>query len=239
MHFSIIMRGRNCQDYIKKSLKCLINQTYTNWSATIILDAPEDDSYKIAKKIVKDDDRFKLFKNKKRMGVAYNMWYGVKRSNATNGDVIAWYDADDELPPKSLKIVSKVYKKNPKIALTYGSFWRLDKKKKTKTSRPLKKNVPVRRQKWHLSHLKTCKYELFQHLPIDCLKDSWGNWFQAASDVATMVPLSELAGPDRCQHVPEITYLWNMTKHKTKGHMQKRAKDEIYKKTPLKRLEVI
>ena len=47
MYF-ILIRGRNCEKYLKTCLKSLQAQTYQNWRAMVVLDAPEDDSYQIA-----------------------------------------------------------------------------------------------------------------------------------------------------------------------------------------------
>lgn len=236
INFKVIIRGRNCKAYIHDCLNALLKQTYGNWSATIILDAPEDESYKTVKEYEKNK-QIKIFLNKKRKGVAANIYKGIKLACAEDEDVIVIYDADDELTKDALATVAKAYKNN-KILATYGSYWRFDIKRKTKTSKPYNKNKPIRKQKWHGSHLKTFKYKLYKHLPKEYLKDSNGEWYQAASDLALMIPLLELAGLDRTKHIKKCIYKWRRTPFKTRGHLQKRCKKEIYKKKPLQRVKI-
>jgi len=46
--YFILIRGRNCEKYIEKCFNSLYRQTYQNWRAMVVLDAPEDNSYKKA-----------------------------------------------------------------------------------------------------------------------------------------------------------------------------------------------
>lgn len=235
--FRVVIRGRNCQVYLRDCLDSLIKQTYSTWKATIVLDAPQDGSLQIAQKYARRDRRISVHVNKKHIGVAANVWKGIFLTNANDEDVIAILDADDELYINALEIVAKEFAKNPKLLATYGSYWRFDMKKRTKTSRPYKKNKPVRKQTWHGSHLKTFKFKLMKHVPKECLKDSKGEWYQAASDLALMIPILELAGLDRAKHISRCIYKWRRTPYKTRGHLQLRNKREIRKKKPLKRVE--
>ena len=243
MHFQLIIIGRNCTDYIKACLRSVLAQTHTDWKATVCLDAPTDDSYRKAKKFTKDN-RIKVHKNKKRLGVSGNLVKTIELADPKDSDVIAIVDADDEIPSNALEIVKKEYVKNPQLVLTYGSFKRLDKKRKTKTSRRYKNNINIRKQDWHGSHLKTMKYSLYKHVDTSYyFKHSNGKWFQAASDLALMFPLFDLIGvgryPTHTKHIRKITYRWNRTQDKTRGNLQYRNKKLIHKKTPAKRLDVI
>ena len=236
--FQVIIRGRNCRKYISACLKSLRKQSYDNWLATVILDAPTDGSESIACKYASKDSRISVYVNKKRKGLSANMWRGMKYANAKPEDVIAWLDADDELPSDALKTVSKVYGKNNLLA-THGSYWRMDLKRRTKMSRAYKKSV--RKESWRGSHLKTFKYKLMAFFPKKYLKDKKGKWYQASSDVALMIPILELAGLDRVKFIRKITYKWRMTpdaiyKDKTGAKLQLKNKREIMAKKPLKRV---
>ena len=235
--FRVIIRGHNCQDYLHHCLKALIKQTFPKWKATVILDAPKDDSVSIAKKYARRDKRIKVFVNKKRLGVAANIWKGIALAEAKDEDVIAIYDSDDRLSKDALETVAKEYAKNPKLLITYGSFWRTDKKKKTKTSKPYNKRKNIRKQPWHGSHLKTFKHKLYKHYKKEWLQDKNGNWYQAASDIALMFPLFEMAGFDRTKHIKKCIYKWNRTPYKTRGHEQARNKKELRKRKPVRRLK--
>ncbi|MCP3683646.1 MAG: glycosyltransferase family 2 protein, partial [bacterium] len=165
--FQVIIRGYNCKEYLSACLKSLIRQSYTNWKALVILDAPTDKSHKVALKWASKDSRIKVWLNSKRKGVAYNIWWGMKYAEPKPEDVIAWLDADDELYEFALKIVAKKYEKRPNLRATYGSYYRPDLKRRTKISKPYNKDKSVRKQPWRGSHLKTFKYKLMRHFPQD------------------------------------------------------------------------
>ncbi len=239
MKFRVIIRGYNCAKYLAECLKDLTRQTYANWEATIILDAPTDKSYHIARKYAEKDDRIKVFKNKRHKGVAANIWRGIKYAEPEDEDVIAFYDADDGLEKKALTVVAHQYRKFPNLLITYGSFLRTDTKKRTRTSNPYNSKTSVRKQKWHGSHLKTFKYKLFKHFPKKYLKDRKGNWFCAASDLALMFPLFEMAGWDRVKHVEECIYIWRFTSKRVNRELQIKNEALIRNKKPLKRLKEI
>jgi len=232
----IIIRGRNCEKYLIECLNSIRVNAFDEWQAYIILDNPEDRSAILVKAFLKLDSRFNLQVNKKQYGVAANIWKGIKFANPKPEDIIAIVDADDTIRSKSLGLINDKYLNNSSLLLTHGSFYRMDKKRSTKTSRAYSPNKPVRKQSWRASHLKTFKFKLFQHFQKEWLKDANGNWLQAASDVALMMPLIELAGFDRIKFIKQITYEWRMTSQKTRGHVQKRNKDYVMKQKPLKRL---
>jgi glycosyltransferase involved in cell wall biosynthesis len=182
------------------------------------------------------DSRINVYINKNHKGLAANMWRGMKLANPEPEDVIAWLDADDELFEGALKIVAKKYEKKPDLLVTHGSYWRMDLKRRTKMSRPYKKSF--RKESWRGSHLKTFKYKLMEHFPKEYLKDKKGKWYQAASDVALMIPIFELAGLDRVKFIRKYTYKWRMTNNKTRAKLQLRNKREIMAKKPLERVEL-
>jgi glycosyltransferase involved in cell wall biosynthesis len=213
-------------------------QTFTNWEAFIILDAPTDKSASIAEKYVRKNPKFHLKVNKKQVGVAANIWNGVKFAIPKPKEIIAWLDGDDLLRREALETVRRVYLKYPKTLITHGSFYRIDKKCRTKTSKPHKKDKPVRKQPWRASHLKTFKGVLWQYYQKDWLKDDNGNWLQAASDLAMMFPLIEIAGLDRVKFIRKVLYDWRYTSHKTRGHVQRRNMLMLRKRMPVKRRKI-
>jgi len=247
MRFSIIIRGRDCAKYIKECLDSIIAQTHKDWVATVCLDSPTDNSYEKAIKYTRDR-RIRVFRNRKRLGVAGNLVETMMLAAPSDDDIIAVVDADDAITPKSLERRNKAYVKNHNLQLTYGSFWRMDYKRRTKTSRRYRNGVSVRKQTWHGSHLKTFKYSLYKLIPVDYFKYKRKNsnhvvWFEAASDIALMLPLFDLIGVDRYKtHTKwfrDTDYLWRRTDKKTRGHDQFRCKKIAKKKTPLERLEVL
>ncbi len=234
--FKVLIRGRNCAKYISKCLNSLQKQSRL-WDALVILDDPEDESYKIAKDFAIVDRRITVIKRSQRKGLAYNMYHGLLELkdtlDATDKDIAVILDADDWLREDALKIVNKAYEKG--YLLTYGSYVKVSKGRRTKISNPYPE-CDVRRHSWRASHLKSFKYKLFKHLKAEDFKHK-GDWLPAASDVALMLPLIELAGLKNCKHIHDTIYYWrDSTPFKTNVEKQKKSEKIIRKKQKKKQL---
>ncbi|NLZ35257.1 MAG: glycosyltransferase family 2 protein, partial [Clostridiales bacterium] len=67
---SIIMGIYNCEKTLNKSVDSILNQTYENWELIMCDDGSTDRTYEIANEYSKRDERIKLIKNSKNMGLA-------------------------------------------------------------------------------------------------------------------------------------------------------------------------
>ena len=63
MKFSILIAHYNNFEYFKDCYQSIISQTYQNFEVIILDDCSTDDSYEKVKNLVKDDHKFKIFKN--------------------------------------------------------------------------------------------------------------------------------------------------------------------------------
>jgi len=238
--FVIVIRGRNCAPYLRKCFNSLVNQTRQDWRAHLILDAPTDNSVEVAKAIVAEKhigDKVALTVRPKRRGLSYNMWHGIHEASPSPEDIVGILDADDRLYPDALKIVAEKYT-SEKVLLTYGSYKKLSKGRRTRISQAYKSGLKVRRVGWHASHFKTFKYKLFELLPKEEMQFK-GMWLPAASDVALMLPLIELAGLNRCKHIHKLIYLWrDKTPHKTDRKMQLRCEAIVRAKKPQRMVKI-
>lgn len=238
----VLIRGRNCQPYIEECLKSIDRQTYNDVRVFLVLDAPEDQSYPIARNTPVKGNKIKIFINETRMGLACNIWYGMKfiekYYEPSYEDVIAVVDGDDYLHKDAFKKVMRAYKKG--YLCTYGSYIKMSKGAKTRISQPYHPAKKVRQVKWHGSHLKTFKYRLWQYVPESYFKDDKGNWGEAASDLALMFCIMELAGLGSCFHIQDATYYWrDNTPFKTSVDLQKKWEKVFRKKEPLQCLKLL
>ena len=80
----------NGEEYITKSIKSILNQTYENFELIIIDDGSIDSTEDKVKQF--SDDRIKIYKNKKNLGIAESRNRGIDKST---GEYIAWLDSDD------------------------------------------------------------------------------------------------------------------------------------------------
>lgn len=238
--FVIVIRGRNCAPYLRKCLNSLVNQTCQDWRAHLILDEPTDNSIQVAHTVIAEKnigDKMMVTPRPKRCGLSYNMWHGIHEASPMSEDIVGILDADDRLYPDALKIVAEKYANN-NVLLTYGSYKKLSKGRRTRISHAYKSGLKVRRVGWRASHFKTFKYKLFELLPKEEMQYK-GMWLPAASDVALMIPLIEMAGLKRCKHIHKLIYLWrDKTPHKTNRKMQIRCENIIRAKKPLRMVKI-
>ena len=88
----IILPNYNSSDYIKDTIKSVLNQTYKNWNLIIV----DDCSDKKTKKILKDylkNKRIRIYWLKKNKGAGYCRNFAIKKSKAT---YLAFLDSDDQ-----------------------------------------------------------------------------------------------------------------------------------------------
>jgi len=233
----VLIRGRNCRKYIGKCLRSLARQS-VDWRAVLILDAPSDGVDEAVPEILKTldiEDRVIVHVRKTHRGLCHNMYAGLLLCKAEDEDVICVLDADDWLSKDALTVVDRMYRKTG-CWLTYGSYKKLSKGRRTKISSAYPRLARIRKYPWRASHLKTFKWKLAKNLNKGHFQHE-GKWLRAASDVALMFPLLELAGLKRCKHIHKVIYEWrDNTPTKTKRRIQKSCEKIIRQKRHEKRL---
>ena len=97
---SIITPTYNRSKFIRRTIKSVIDQTYTDWEFLIIDDSSTDNTVELVNEFVKQDPRIKLFKTPQNSGgPALPKNIGIE--NAT-GEYVAFLDDDDEWLPEKL-----------------------------------------------------------------------------------------------------------------------------------------
>ena len=91
---SIFLPTYNKQDYIKKSVKSIQNQTLKDIEIIIVNDFSNDNTSQIVMDLSHLDNRIKVFNNDKNHGLLYSRGMGILKSS---GEYILNLDADDEL----------------------------------------------------------------------------------------------------------------------------------------------
>ena len=97
--FSIIIPVYNVEDYIKKCLDSVFNQTYTNYEVIVVNDGTKDNSMKIVKNY---DVRII---NQENQGLSMARNNGVKKAK---GEYILFLDSDDYLEENTLQEIENV-----------------------------------------------------------------------------------------------------------------------------------
>ena len=98
--FSVIIPLYNNENYIKKTILSVINQTYKNFEIIVVDDCSTDNSYNKVKELQsKYPDLIKLYKNEKNIGVYKSLNNGL---NYCSGQMITKLDSDDIFMPTRL-----------------------------------------------------------------------------------------------------------------------------------------
>lgn len=123
MKFSILIANYNNGKYFKDCFQSLLSQKHKNWEVVILDDASTDDSVEIIKKIVGNDERFRIYHNETNSGV------GITKSKLielAQGEICGFVDPDDAILPTALSSSIEIYSKKPDVVLTYSLFTKCD-----------------------------------------------------------------------------------------------------------------
>ena len=82
----------NGKKFLSKSIKSVLNQTYTNYEFIIIDDASKDNSLELMNSYALKDNRIKVIKNKINIGLTKSLNKGI---SIAQGEFIVHQDGDD------------------------------------------------------------------------------------------------------------------------------------------------
>ena len=115
---SIVVPCYNIENYIEKTIKSVLNSTYTHIELILINDGSTDNTLKILKKNEKKDHRIKVI-DKKNSGVSSARNIGIK---ASNGNYIYFLDGDDTIENNMFEDALKIFKENSDIDIFSFGF---------------------------------------------------------------------------------------------------------------------
>lgn len=105
---SIIMPSYNTAQYIEKTIKSVLDQTYTNWELIIVDDCSTDNTDEVVKNYL-TDKRIKYLKNEQNSGAAVSRNRALREAK---GQWIAFLDSDDLWMPEKLEKQIRFMKEN-------------------------------------------------------------------------------------------------------------------------------
>jgi hypothetical protein len=121
--------------------------------------------------------------------------------------IVACLDGDDWLAhDRALARVQAIYDDKPDTLVTYGQFslaWPFGPTPGCSDHR-----APPRRDVWRASHLKTFRAGMFQRIKKQDLFFE-GAFMTHTCDLAVMIPILEMAGPDRTFFNREVICIYN------------------------------
>ena len=132
---SVILPYYKKIDFIKKTIKSILNQKYKNFEIILIYDDSNLGELDFLKKIEKKTNKIKLIINKKNLGPGLSRNKGILLSRGT---YIAFCDADDIWKKNKLNTQYNFMKKN-NIKISHTSYNIIDSEDKIIGIRPAKK----------------------------------------------------------------------------------------------------
>ena len=104
----------NSERFISLTIKSILSQTFTDWICLISDDNSTDETVEIVQDLIKNEKRFQLFKQPKRLGPHQNWNYLLAQ---TNTEYFKLLHADDILYPQAILHSMEAFELNPKAAL--------------------------------------------------------------------------------------------------------------------------
>jgi teichuronic acid biosynthesis glycosyltransferase TuaG len=111
---SIIMPAYNAGEYIEEAIESVLYQSFYNWELLIVDDGSTDNTASIISSF--DDPRIQCFQQENK-GVASARNLALREMK---GEYFCFLDADDVLPPNSLKSRIEVFELNPHLSFVDG-----------------------------------------------------------------------------------------------------------------------
>ena len=230
--FVIITASYNNKDWYERNLLSVFNQTYPHWHLIYIDDCSPDGTGQLVEDFVQFhgmQDRVTLIKNSERQYHLANQYYAIHPCDGN--EIVIIVDADDWLiHNKVLEHLNKVYS-NSDVWMTYGQFKTYPKMEggfsETIPYRIIKENG-FRKYNCRATHLRTYYAWLFQKIEKNDLmkKDLF---FRAAADVATMIPMLEMAGI-HSKFIRNYLYIYNRANSQRANRSEQCQNDKIVRK---------
>lgn len=123
MLFSILIANYNNGHFFKDCYESIKSQTYPEIEVIIVDDGSTDDSLIIIRELIKNDNRCKLYLNKKNRGCGYTK---NKCARLASGDVLGFLDPDDTLEKQAVSSMISAFKKNVNVSLISSNYYLVD-----------------------------------------------------------------------------------------------------------------
>lgn len=170
-----------------------------------------------------------LIEDTEKLGACYHHFNALKRIEMSDdvqpNDIVIHLDGDDcFISNFAIETIVKEYDRNPKLAATYGNYVSIHGSICEETY--ISPRERILKNGWCFSHPRTFKVELIKNLREEDMKDSKGNWFSSAADVAIFCPILEMATPSRIKFIKEPLVYYRV--HSNNDHAnQAKLQDQV------------
>ncbi len=207
----VIIPSYNNAQWVQQNITSVLNQKYQNFRVIYINDSSTDKTVDLVKEHAQKlglSHKIWIINNKTRRGALANIYAAVH--TCKNNEIVAIVDGDDWLyNDQVLAKVNAVYA-DSKVWMTYGHYIAHPDYKplQPKEISPVILQKSLYRQ-WDFvtSHLRTYYAGLFKQIKLEDLIYQ-GNFFEVNADLATMLPMLEMAA-GRVKCIFDTLYIYN------------------------------
>lgn len=209
--FIVVVPVYNAEQYIRQCLESILTQTYKNYKLVVVDDHSTDSTLNIIDDIiVKSNFSFWYLKNNNRIASPVaNIIKGIKTFSDDNEDIIVTVDGDDWLSDDNvLNYLNQVYQDDG-VYMTYGQYEPLSHTYHN-YCRPVINFRTYRKQGyWVTSHLRTFKRKVWDLIKDEDLRNTDGEYYKFATDLAWIYPLLEICGRKHTRFIDKVLYIYN------------------------------
>ena len=246
----IVICSYNNEQLVEQNLNSILLQTYKKYRVIYRDDCSTDRTAQIVKSFIEQHNlgnNWTLILNKTRNYKLANL-YKTIHEHCNNDEIVVEIDGDDWLLDYSaFSMFNEIYQ-NESVWMTSGGFTTWPNKYDRLTQRPIAQHIidthafrQCYEKEYFFMALRSFYAGLFKQIEKkDLMKDK--SFFTIGSDIATMIPMFEMAG-DRFHQITQPVYLYNtgteINDFKRDRYGQKRISKLIQNKPPYQRLESV
>tara|TARA_R100000908_G_scaffold54919_1_gene30208 strand:+ start:131 stop:850 length:720 start_codon:yes stop_codon:yes gene_type:complete len=231
----------NGENYIERCLGSLMGQKFKDFRCFVIDDVSTDSTVSRIKDMVGQDKRFTIIVNEEKTFKNGNYEKVLSETEGIDeNDIVVELDGDDWLSDSNTLVrVNEAYQDN-NIWITNGSF-------KYSSGAPGFSSPQVdfdnlRKNRFTATHLRTWKVFLWRAIKDEDHKDSNGNYLRLNADLAYMLPMLEMSGPEHYKFLPEVNLIYNeqnpLNDHKVDMDLVNKLASEIRSRKKYERLKL-
>ncbi|HEY2810091.1 MAG TPA: glycosyltransferase family 2 protein [Rhabdochlamydiaceae bacterium] len=246
--FVFVIPSYNNAQWVEKNLRSIFEQKYDNFRVIYIDDASTDNTLSKVRALVaeyKQEHRVQICFNQTNCGAAENIYRAGHA--CADREIMIVLDGDDWVAHD--QVLQKLNEKyaDPAVWATYGSYieypsysYTVKNYAQPIPSEMIAKNAirSFSKGSWNLSHMRTFYAGLFKQIRLQDLIVE-GSFYDAASDVAFMVPIAEMAG-EHLLFIKDILYIYNratpLNDHKVRAERQRVITEHILDRRPYLRI---
>jgi glycosyltransferase involved in cell wall biosynthesis len=235
----VIIPSYNNACYYKRNLDSVFNQRYQNYRVIYMDDVSPDGTGDLVEAYLASQvngDHVQLIKNTQHKGPLGNQYDAIH--SCRDEEVIVTLDGDDWFAHRDvLARINREYQEHD-AWLTYGNYISFPWARKSVCA-PIDPATHAarsyRQAPWVTSHIRTYYAWLFKKIKKEDLQEN-GAFFGMSGDVALMLPMLEMAGPEHIRYIPDILYIYNvetpLNEYKLRAIEQHRLEKLLRSKEP-------